>query len=361
MAQTRVMIAMSGGIDSSVAAILLQEQGFELVGVTFQVLHEASASCSDKEKTCCGTDSVAEAKQIAEKLGFEHHVLDLRKNFEKTVIDKFVSEYLAGRTPNPCVDCNSNIKWGELMKKADELNCQFVATGHYAKIRKENKRFILEKGKDKRKDQSYFLWNIAQENLARTLFPLGEYEKAEIRNFAAERGFVKLSQKRESQEICFIQDNDYRNFLRQKVPKIDEMIGKGNFLTTDGKILGQHSGFPFYTIGQRKGLNVAVGHPLYVQRIDAKNNIVVLGKKDETQTNTMIVKHVNNVKYPTPNLNVPLKVKIRYRSEAVDCVIKERQNQAILVAFAKPVSGITPGQSAVFYEGDDLVCGGFIE
>ena len=246
----KVLMAMSGGIDSTVAALLLLEQGYELTGVTFRTFDNISQGCLEKEKGCCNIDSLLEAKHMAQTLGFEHHIVDFRKEFEDTVIRDFIHEYLQGRTPNPCVVCNATIKWGKLMEIADQMGCEFIATGHYARVAESNGRYFLRKGADTQKDQSYFLWRLTQANLARTLFPLGEWTKAEVRQFALSRGYEKLSRKGESQEICFIPDNDYRAFLASHAPDYASKCQPGNFATADGKIVGKHRGYPNYTIGK---------------------------------------------------------------------------------------------------------------
>ena len=254
MKPKKVLMAMSGGIDSTVAAMLLQEQGYELIGVTYRTFDNISRGCLEKEKGCCSVDSLFEAKRMAEDMGFEHRILDIRKEFKDRVIANFIDEYLQGRTPNPCVVCNSTIKWGKLIETADEQGCDFIATGHYARIGKQGNRWYLRKGADSSKDQTYFLWTLTQENLARTLFPLGELTKPEVRKIAYDHGYEKLSRKGESQEICFIPDNDYRAFLTEQVENFAEKYGPGYFVDATGKKLGMHKGFPHYTIGQRKGL-----------------------------------------------------------------------------------------------------------
>jgi tRNA-specific 2-thiouridylase len=359
MDKNKILMAMSGGIDSSVAAMLLREQGYEVVGVTYRIWDYTSASCNAKDKGCCSMDAILEAKAMAEKLGFEHHIIDLRDFFKESVIDHFADEYMAGRTPNPCVDCNSHIKWGSMLEKADELGCYYIATGHYAQVREENGRWILSKGEDTAKDQSYFLWRLSQENLSRTMFPLGKYTKPQIRELAAERGFVKLSKKTESQEICFIQDNNYRNFLKRHVDNFDKKVGPGNFVDMEGKVLGQHKGYPFYTIGQRKGLEIALGHPAYVVSIDPINNVVKLGTRENLFATEMKVGNINMIKYEDFNQEKYFNTKIRYRTPGVDCKVKIEDN-IYYAKFNDNVSGVTPGQSAVFYEDNDVVAGGVI-
>lgn len=359
MSKKRVLVAMSGGVDSSVAAILLKEQGYELVGVTFRTWDYIAEERFEKETAYCSIDSIMEAKNFADKLGFPHHVLDIRDTFKKNIIDNFISEYLSGRTPNPCVVCNSYIKWGKIVEKADELNCDYIATGHYAQIKKENDRYVLYKGKDELKDQTYFLWNLTQDNLKRTLFPLGGYEKPEIKELANEAGFKKLASKRESQEICFIPDNDYRKFLKENVKGLEEKVANGNFISTNGKILGKHKGYPFYTIGQRKGLEIALGQPMYVTNIDADKNEITLGTRDELEEKQLTLSSFNLIKYKNIDKNIKVKTKIRYNTKAVESTLK-MDNNKLKITFHENVWGVTPGQSAVFYDENDAVVGGGI-
>lgn len=356
----KVLLAMSGGIDSSVAGMLLVEQGYDVYGITYRTFDSVSDSCVSKETGCCSIDNIMEAKRMADKLGFHHEILDLRNSFKDKIIKNFIDEYLSARTPNPCVVCNSDIKWGKLLQKADELGCDYLATGHYARVMESNGRFYLVKGVDLSKDQTYFLYGLSQNDFKRTLFPLGEFTKTEIRKYAAEHGFVKLSEKKESQEICFIPDNDYRRFLSDEVPDVIESIGEGDFVLTDGTVVGKHNGYPFYTIGQRKGLGVALGRPMYVVRIDANSNVVVIGDKDELNQISFLVGNLNLMKYISiPHDGMEVVVKIRYRNEGVAGKLF-CQGDVIKVVLHHHASAITPGQSAVFYEGNDVVGGGVI-
>ena len=355
----RILMAMSGGIDSTVSAMLLQEQGHEIVGVTFRTFDSIDESCATAGKSCCSFDAIMEAKQMAEKLGFEHHIVDFRPTFREHVIQNFIDEYMRGRTPNPCVICNSDIKWGILLNKADELGCTHIATGHYAQIVQKNGHFFLHNAADAHKDQTYFLWKLTEDNLSRTIFPLGGFTKDKVRELAAERGFVKLSKKAESQEICFIPDNDYRRFLTENVPDFAGKVHEGDFLNSDGEAVGKHAGFPFYTIGQRKGLKVAFGIPKYVTQIDAAANTVTLGDRDDLLSTTLRASECRFTDAEMLRQNPEIMARIRYKSPATSARIEIEGDEAVL-HFAEPVWGVTPGQSVVFYQDECVVGGGLI-
>jgi tRNA-uridine 2-sulfurtransferase len=361
MAENRVLMAMSGGLDSSVAAIMLHKQGYEIVGITMKTW-EYSQNSSAKETGCCSLDSINDARNVAVSLGFPHYVLDLREEFNKFIVSDFIQEYLKGRTPNPCVLCNTHIKWSALLKRADELGCNYIATGHYVQIKEENSRFILSKAVDEKKDQSYVLWGLQQEQLKRTLFPLGQYTKTKIREMAKEFGFEDIAKKRESYEICFIPDDDYRRFLKEKMPELEKTVDGGDFIDINGKILGKHKGYPFYTIGQRKGLNIALGHPMYVKEIIAKSNTVVLGEKKDVMSDGFYISGFNFVKYPKiPSDGMNALVKVRYKDKGAKAKLFPLDNGLIKVEMEIPVSAVTPGQSAVAFENNDMIGGGFIE
>lgn len=356
----RILVAMSGGVDSSVAAIMLHEQGYEVIGLTMKTWDYASSGVNAKETGCCSLDSINDARSLAVGYGFPHYILDIRNEFGDFVIDNFVDEYLAGRTPNPCVLCNTHIKWEALLKRADKLDCEFIATGHYANIRlQDNGRYVISKGKDENKDQSYVLWGVSQENLARTKFPLGSFAKSEIRQMALDMGQEELAKKNESYEICFVPENDYRAFLKHRVPELEAEVAGGDFVLTNGTKVGKHQGYPFYTIGQRKGLGVAFGKPMYVTQILPDSNTVVLGEEEELQKTQATVRNLNLIKYASITEPLEAVTKIRYKDAGTLSHIHQEDN-LMKVDFHHAVSGIAPGQSAVFYEDNDLLGGGFL-
>lgn len=351
----RILVGMSGGVDSSAVCMLLQDEGYEVVGLTLRMWDVPSQFSSPQQEE---PNHILEARELAERLNIEHHTLDIREAFRAEVVQAYIDEYMRGRTPNPCVMCNRFFKWKYLLEEADRLQCSRIATGHYARIVHCNGKPMLACGVDKKKDQSYFLWRLSEEQLARTLFPLGERDKQEIKAYVTQKGFEQKATKKESMEACFVPD-DYRDFLRDMVPGLDAQVGGGYFVDQVGRKLGQHKGYPFYTIGQRKGLEIALGHPAYVIRINAAKNTIRLGTAEELMQETALLSGVRFDEQYQPDNH--LTVRIRYRSNAVEARIEMQEDGNAIVHFATPVSALTPGQSAVIYDGDVVVGGGIIE
>ena len=359
MSKGKVLMAMSGGIDSTMASLLLHEEGYEVIGITMKTWDYESSGGSKKETGCCSLDSINDARQLAVDCGFPHTILDIRDEFKGFIIDNFVEEYMAGRTPNPCVLCNTHIKWEALLKRADMLNCEFIATGHYAQVREVEGRFVVSKGLDESKDQSYVLWGVTQECLKRTIFPMGEYHKKDIKQMALDRGYKALAEKNESYDICFIPDNDYRGFLKRRVEGLEEKVKGGNFITISGEVVGTHDGYPFYTIGQRK-IGISLGkNPTFVIGINPEDNTVTVGTKEDLQKQEMHIRNVNYLKYDKIEDGKEYVVKVRYKHKGEMATITN-EGENLKVLFHNKVEGIAPGQSAAIYEGDDLIAGGFI-
>lgn len=356
---------MSGGVDSSVAAVLLHQQGYEVIGITMKTWdYSSSGGRSGKEVGCCTLESMNDARTVAIRHGFTHFIVDIRKEFGDWVIERFTSEYMAGRTPNPCVLCNTHIKWAALLRRADDLGCDFIATGHYARVRRvetgSSERYVIMRGADANKDQSYALWGVSQGHLRRTILPLGGYTKPEIRNMAREFGLDHVASKPDSYEICFVPDNDYRRFLRDRVPDMDERAGPGNFVDSDGTVVGEHAGYPFYTIGQRHGLGIAMGYPVYVTGIDPESNVVTIGPREELMKQSLLAGQLNYVKHRSVDGEQIGEAKIRYNDDGAPCIYSV-DGDALTVSFAEPRAAVTPGQAVVVYDGDDVVLGGWIQ
>lgn len=354
--EKRVLVGMSGGIDSSATCIMLQEQGYEVVGVTMRTWDVPSHFSTPGQTQ---PDEVLEAQALASRLGIEHHVADVREEFRKVIVQYFIDEYMHGRTPNPCVMCNPLFKERILCEWADRTQCAWIATGHYCQLEDRNGYRYIITGDDPTKDQSYFLWKLPQEILRRMMFPLGGMTKAAVREYLAAKEFEAKARGGESMEICFI-DKDYREFLREHCPDIDEKIGAGWFVDSKGLKLGQHKGFAYYTIGQRKGLEIALGKPAYVLKINPAKNTVMLGDADQLKTTHMLVEDINVADMNELLTCSNLSVRIRYRSQPIPCQVILLENQKLLVKFATEASAITPGQSAVFYDGNRVLGGGFI-
>lgn len=351
----KAVVGMSGGVDSSVAALLLQRQGYDVVGVTMQIWQEESASATAEQGGCCGFSAVQDARQVAEMLDIPHYVMNFRREFREKVMDYFVAEYLAGRTPNPCIACNRYVKWESLLHRSLEIGADYIATGHYARVvRLANGRYTVRNAVTAKKDQTYALYSLTQEQLAHTLMPVGDYTKEEIRQIAREAG-LPVADKRDSQEICFIPDNDYAAFIDREAK--GRVPGPGNFVTGDGAVLGRHQGITHYTIGQRKGLGLAMGHPVFVTEIRPDTDEVVIGEAEEVFGSSLVCSHINYM--GMEKLQEPREVlaRIRYNHGGERCVIEQIEEERIRCTFRKPVRAITPGQAVVFYE-DGYVLGG---
>jgi tRNA-specific 2-thiouridylase len=352
----RVLVGMSGGIDSSATCIMLQEQGYEVVGMTMRTWDVASQFATSSQEE---PDFILEARALAERLGIEHHVADVREEFKQVIVKYFIDEYMQGRTPNPCVMCNPLFKERLLCEWADRTGCAWISTGHYCRLEERNGYLYIIAGDDVTKDQSYFLWRLPQEVLRRFLFPLGNYTKQEVREYLKGKGFEAKAKGGESMEVCFI-EGDYRDFLRQQIPDLDTKIGPGYFVDNKGVKIGQHKGFPYYTIGQRKGLGIALGHPAHVLRINAEKNTVMLGTADELKTEYMLLEDAMIINQQELLECSNLTVRIRYRSKPIPCQVRPLENKQMLVRFLGEASAIAPGQSAVFYDGQRVLGGAFI-
>ncbi|KPI53862.1 thiouridylase [Clostridioides difficile] len=353
----KVMIGMSGGVDSSVAAYLLKQQGYDVIGVTMKLWQDDDDV--ENEGGCCSLSAVEDARRVANKIGIPFYVLNFREVFKEKVIDYFIDEYLEGKTPNPCIACNKHIKFDDFYKKARQIGCDYVATGHYAKIEKDEStgRYLLKKSVTDKKDQTYALYNLTQEQLEHTLLPIGDYEKDRVREIAKEMGMA-VHNKPDSQEICFVKDNDYANYVKKHSKK---RIEEGFFVDTKGNILGKHKGILYYTIGQRKGLGITFGKPMFVIDINPINNTIVLGDNEELFKKELIAKDVNFISID--KLEEPLRVqaKIRYSAKPSPATIHKIGEDTIKIVFDEAQRAITKGQSVVMYDGDIVVGGGIIE
>ena len=360
MGKQKIVVAMSGGVDSSVAAGILVREGYEVVGITIKTYrYEDVGGNAENESSCCSLDGINDARAVAALFGFPHYVLDFSERFGVDVIENFVQEYLGGKTPNPCVLCNRKIKWEELIRKSVSLGAERIATGHYARVRNEGGRYLLSRGTDQAKDQSYALWGLTQDSLRRTLFPLSEMTKPQVRELASSMG-LPTAGKGESFEICFIPDNNYERFLKERDPSLEGRVAGGEVIL-DGKVVGTHRGYPFYTIGQRKGLGLATGEPVYVTGIDAASNRIELGRGSDLLHRGLVGRDCNLIKYEA--LPGPLRVRatIRYMDPGGDATVTPLGGGKMRVVFDEKRRAITPGQSVVLYEGDDVVGGGIIE
>jgi tRNA-uridine 2-sulfurtransferase len=365
----KIAVAMSGGVDSSAAAAILQEQGHELIGFTMQLWNQRRGISVDENgeslpSRCCSLDDVYDARRVAEELGFPFYVLNLEKEFDRDVVQPFVNSYLNGETPIPCVACNSRLKFASLDKLATSLGCQKVATGHYARVEfdEATNRYRLLRGLDPNKDQSYFLWELTQDQLSRAMFPLGEISKPEARD-AARRHDLAIAEKKESQEICFVPDGDYSGFIDRYLAaeqQTSRLPGEGEIVTASGQVLGTHSGIHRYTIGQRRGIGISDSRPLYVLNVDAASNKVVVGYDDELLSDEFTAAGVNWIAIENPGRPVRAEVRVRYRHTAAPATITPLPDSRARVTLDEPQRAITPGQATVFYRGDEVVGGGWI-
>lgn len=353
-----IAIAMSGGVDSSVSAALLKERGYEVIGLTMHLWDNTKIGGNKIKGRCCSIEDIYDARRVAAVIDIPHYVINLEENFKQIIVDPFIDNYLTGKTPSPCILCNSHLKFAFLLEKAISLGATKLATGHYARVEydEQRQRWLLKKGIDKQKDQSYFLFNLNQYQLSKSLFPLGNLTKKEVR-ILAEKYKLPVAKKAESQQLCFISNDNYRNFI---INHYKEKIEEGNFISTDGKIIGKHKGLFNYTIGQRRKLGIAFGKPMFVVKINPLTNEIILGEEKELYNSIAIAEKVNWVSITNPSNDFKGKVRVRYKHEEASATIVPLDNNKIKVIFDEPQRAITPGQALVIYQEDILIGGGWI-
>lgn len=357
MAKERVVVGMSGGVDSSVAAYLLKEAGYDVVGVTMQIWQKEDDDTVSANGGCCGQSAVEDAARVASRIGIPHYVMNFRDEFQEKVIQYFMDEYLAGRTPNPCIACNRYVKWESLLQRSLQIGADYIATGHYARIAKlPNGRFAIQRSATAAKDQTYALYNLTQDQLSHTLMPVGDYEKRRIRQIAEEIG-LPVAHKPDSMEICFVPDQDYARFISENSGHV---VPEGNFVTTDGKVIGRHKGITHYTVGQRKGLNLSMGKPVFVVEIRPETNEVVIGDNQDVFTDRLRCSNLNFMSVEDIYEDTPVVAKIRYNHQGAKAVVRKTGADEAEVVFEEPVRAVTPGQAVVFYDGDYVLGGGTI-
>ena len=353
----KVVVGMSGGVDSSVAAYLLKKQGYDVIGVTMQIWQEEDEFVQEENGGCCGLSAVDDARRVAQMIGIPHYVMNFRKDFKDKVIDYFCEEYLNARTPNPCIACNRYVKWESLLKRCLDIGADYIATGHYSQITKlDNGRYALKCSKTQKKDQTYALYNLTQNQLSKTLMPIGAYTKDEVRQIAEEIGLL-VANKPDSQDICFVPDGDYASFIENTT---DQVLPTGNFVTPEGKVLGKHKGIIHYTVGQRKGLGLALGYPAFVLEIRPETNEVVIGTYEESLTYTVRANELNFMSVEQITEPVRIFAKIRYNHKGAWCTVERTGEDEIVCTFDEPIRAATPGQAVVLYDGEYVLGGGTI-